>query len=45
MNHTIYYEYNSSIMNVLTTVHAYSNIIHNGRIYTNPIETREFVNN
>ena len=45
INHTVYCEYKSSIMNVVTTVHAYSNIFHNGRISTNTVTTRESINN
>ena len=32
-------------MNVLTTVHAYSEIFYNGQISSNIIRTREYVNN
>ena len=39
INHTVYCD------NVLTTVHAYSNIFHNGRISSDTIRTRKSVNN
>ena len=45
INHTVYCEYNRSIMNVLTTVNAYSNIFRTGRISRNTIRTRKSVNN
>ncbi len=45
INHTVYCEYNSSKMNVLTTVHDYFNILHNGCKSTNTIRTCESVNN
>ena len=45
INHTVYCEYNSSKMNVLTTVHAYFNILHNGCKSKNTIRTCESINN